>query len=155
MPASAGHLVELEQQLAGALVQFEVLSEAWPMAPRAVDRASIGREHSQALDKIGSLQEISLLLSGYPRSFDRSRCRSAHWSNAPHGTVRARVFVPKRFEHVPTIAFQQIKKLTANKPATVRHRPRYAPGTPSMSLGDHGCHRRFVMITKRSHYHKI
>ena len=48
MPASAGHLVDLEQQLAGLLVQFDFLSEAWPMAPRAVDRASIGREHSQA-----------------------------------------------------------------------------------------------------------
>ena len=44
------------EQLASLLVQFEVLGEAWPMAPRAVDRASIGREHSQALDKIGSLQ---------------------------------------------------------------------------------------------------
>ena len=56
MPASSDHLVDLEQQLAGLLVQFEFLSEAWPMAPRAVDRASIGRERSQTLDKIGSLQ---------------------------------------------------------------------------------------------------
>ncbi len=57
MPAPSGHhLVDLEQQLAGLLVQFDFLSEAWPMAPRAVDRASIGRVHSQALDEIGSLQ---------------------------------------------------------------------------------------------------
>ncbi len=56
MPAPSGSLVDLEQQLAGLLVEFEVLSEAWPKAPRAVDRARIGREHSQALDKIGRLQ---------------------------------------------------------------------------------------------------
>ncbi len=35
---------------------------AWPKAPRAVDRASIGREHSQALDKIGSLQYRIIVL---------------------------------------------------------------------------------------------
>ena len=56
MLAPSGHLVDLEQQLAGLLVQFEVLSEAWPRTPRAVDRASIGREHSQALNNVGSLQ---------------------------------------------------------------------------------------------------
>ncbi len=56
MPVPSGHLVDLEQQLAGLLVQFEILSEAWPVAPRAVDRASIGREHSLALDAIGALQ---------------------------------------------------------------------------------------------------
>ncbi len=56
MPAPSGHLVDLEQQLAGLLVQFEILGEAWPVAPRAVDRASIGREHSLALDTIGALQ---------------------------------------------------------------------------------------------------
>ncbi len=60
---TSGHFVELdEQQLAGLLVQFELLSEAWPKAPRAVDRASIGREHSQALDKIGSLQYRIIVL---------------------------------------------------------------------------------------------
>ena len=39
MPDPSGHLVYLEQQLAGLLVQFEVLSEAWPMAPRSIERA--------------------------------------------------------------------------------------------------------------------
>ena len=56
MPAPPESLSELEQQLTGRLVEFEVLSEAWPKAPRAVDRARIGREHSLALDQIGSLQ---------------------------------------------------------------------------------------------------
>ncbi len=42
----------MPQQLVGLLVQFEFLSEAWPLAPLPVDRASIGREHSQALDEI-------------------------------------------------------------------------------------------------------
>ncbi len=57
MTTPSGHLVELEPQLAGLLVQFEVLSEGWPKAPRAVNRARIGREHSQALDEIGALQQ--------------------------------------------------------------------------------------------------
>ena len=56
MPSPSESLLELEQQLAGLLVKFEILSAAWPKAPRAVDRASIGREHSLALDEIGSLQ---------------------------------------------------------------------------------------------------
>ncbi len=56
MAAPFGHLVDLEQQVAGLLVRFEILSEAWRKAPRAVDRARMGRERSQALDKIGSLQ---------------------------------------------------------------------------------------------------
>ncbi len=57
MPAPSGHLVELKPQLAGLLMDFELLSETWPRAPRAVDRARIGREHSQALDEIGALQQ--------------------------------------------------------------------------------------------------
>ncbi len=44
MPAPSGRLVELEQQLAGLLVQFEILSEAWPMAPQAVDREPADRD---------------------------------------------------------------------------------------------------------------
>ncbi len=67
MPAPSGHLIELEQQLAGLLVQFEVLSEAWPKAPRAVDRASIGREHSQALDKLGRRRQTYIALNSTRR----------------------------------------------------------------------------------------
>ncbi len=57
MTAPSGHLVELEPLLAGLLMEFELLSEAWPKAPWAVDRARIDRENSQALDEIGALQQ--------------------------------------------------------------------------------------------------
>ena len=56
MPDPSGHLVDLEQQLAGLLVKFEVLSEAFPLPPGTIDRARIDREYSLALDEIGSLQ---------------------------------------------------------------------------------------------------
>ncbi len=48
MPA-AGHLVDLEQQLAGLLVQFEFLSEAWPKPVHILDRARIGRQRAETL----------------------------------------------------------------------------------------------------------
>ncbi len=58
MPAPSGHLVDLEQQLAGLLVQFEVLGVAWPKAPWAVDRGRFGRE------RCGNQREFGLIALG-------------------------------------------------------------------------------------------
>ncbi len=74
MPA-AGHLVELEQQFAGLLMEFEVLSAAWPNAPRAVDRASIGREQSC---RAGTKEAARR--SGPPGIGTRLPSRSRRWS---------------------------------------------------------------------------
>ena len=54
MLAPSGHLVE--QQLVGLLVQFEVLSRAWPKEPHVLTRAKIGRQVEDALGRIYELQ---------------------------------------------------------------------------------------------------
>ncbi len=55
MPVSSGHLVDLEQQLAGLLMEFEVLSEAWPKPAHVLDRARIGRQRAETLLAIRDL----------------------------------------------------------------------------------------------------
>ena len=44
------------QQLAGLLVQFEILSEAWPKPEHILDRAGIGRQRAETLLAIRDLR---------------------------------------------------------------------------------------------------
>jgi hypothetical protein len=48
MPAACESLVTLEQRLVDTLLHFEKLSEAWPKAPGAVERAGIGRRRESS-----------------------------------------------------------------------------------------------------------
>ncbi len=56
MPAPSENLVELEQQLAGLLVEFEFLSAAWPKPKHILDRARIGRQRAETLLAIMDLR---------------------------------------------------------------------------------------------------
>ncbi len=44
MPTPSESLVDLEHQLAAALINFETLDTAWPRGRTAIERAEIGRQ---------------------------------------------------------------------------------------------------------------
>ncbi len=56
MPVPSGHLVDLEQRLAGRLMEFEVLTAAWPKPEHILDRARIGRQRAETLVAIKDLR---------------------------------------------------------------------------------------------------
>ena len=49
-------LVDLEHELEGLLIEYEVLSRAWPKEPDILTRAKIGRRVEDALGRIYELQ---------------------------------------------------------------------------------------------------
>jgi hypothetical protein len=49
-------LLKLEQELAGLLVEYEVLREAWPKPAKAMDRYRIGKEVGATLSRIGEIE---------------------------------------------------------------------------------------------------
>lgn len=55
-PAGAD-LVALEQQLVGLLLEYEILRAAWPKAEHVLDRAKIGRQVNDTLDRIHGLEK--------------------------------------------------------------------------------------------------
>ena len=50
-------LVALEQQLVGLLLEYEILRAAWPKAEHVLDRAKIGRQVNDILDRIHGLEK--------------------------------------------------------------------------------------------------
>ncbi len=50
-------LVDLEEQLADRLLDFERLDEAWPHVPYVLDRARIGQQRDDTLSEISRLQQ--------------------------------------------------------------------------------------------------
>ncbi len=55
MPGPSETLSVLEQRLAGRLLDFERLGEAWPRGRTAIERAEIGRHCEDALSGIVAL----------------------------------------------------------------------------------------------------
>ncbi len=55
MPAASETLPVLDQRLAGRLLAFERLDEAWPCGRTAIERAEIGRQRGNALSGIEAL----------------------------------------------------------------------------------------------------
>ena len=56
-PATSKPLPALEQRLAGRLLAFERLDEAWPHGHPAIERGDVGRQRNRTLVKIAALQE--------------------------------------------------------------------------------------------------
>ena len=50
-------LVALEQQLIGRLLEYEILRAAWPKAEHVLDRAKIGGQVNDTLDRIHGLEK--------------------------------------------------------------------------------------------------
>ncbi len=57
MPGPSETLPALEQRLAGRLLDFELLDEAWPRGRTATERAEIGRQREDALFEIVTLRQ--------------------------------------------------------------------------------------------------
>ena len=57
MPGPSESLPALERHLAGRLLDFERLDEAWPCGRTAFDRAEIGRHREDALSGIAALRD--------------------------------------------------------------------------------------------------
>ena len=74
-------LLALEAELSERLVEFERLDIAWPKGRGAVERARIGREHENTLERIAEIEtfiaqcrpttvaDAAVLLSVRPKSY--------------------------------------------------------------------------------------
>ena len=65
---SESDLVALEHELDTLLVEYAILSEAWPRAPGAVNRANIGRQVDSALRRIHEKEVV--IVNSQARTLD-------------------------------------------------------------------------------------
>ena len=75
MPAASETLPVLEQRLAGRLLDFDHLDEAWPRGRTAIEQAEIGRHREDTLSRIVTLRDR--IVTGRLRPWLTPRCSSS------------------------------------------------------------------------------